>query len=245
MSKPSPSPNGKRFFLSFHRYMSMTTSSRTHHPHTPAQATATQLPPSPRYPSIISRYYASTPGSPLSRPLSHYDIFPATLSKGAPPHGPFVIDTRQLRNEFLQLQARAHPDRHQGVDKVRAEGTSAMINEAYKTLQTPLVRAQYLLSLRGIDIAEDETAKVEDPDLLMEVLEVREAIEAAGQESDLDEMKVSNDARIAESEGILDEAFTSDNIEMAKSEAVKLRYWTNIKESLNAWEKGKPVVLVH
>lgn len=120
-----------------------------------------------------------------------------------------------------------------------------MINEAYKTLQTPLVRAQYLLSLRGIDIAEDETAKVEDPDLLMEVLEVREAIEAAGQESDLDEMKVSNDARIAESEGILDEAFTSDNIEMAKSEAVKLRYWTNIKESLNAWEKGKPVVLVH
>lgn len=245
MSKPSPSPNGKRFFLSFHRYMSMTTSPRTHCPHTPAQATATSLPASPRYPSRHSRYYASTSGSPLSGALSHYDVFPATLSKGAPPHGPFVIDTRQLRKEFLQLQARAHPDRHQGVDKARAEGTSAMINEAYKTLQTPLLRAQYLLSLRGIDVAEDETAKVEDPDLLMEVLEVREAIEAAGQESDLEEMKISNDARIAESEGILDEAFTSDDIEMAKSEAVKLRYWTNIKESLNAWEKGKPVVLVH
>jgi len=24
-----------------------------------------------------------------------------------------------------------------------------------------------------------------------------------------------------------------------------LRYWVNIKESLDGWEKGKPVVLVH
>lgn len=172
-------------------------------------------------------------------------MFPNTLPKGAPPHGPFVIDTRQLRQEFLQLQARAHPDRHQGPDKGRAEGTSALINEAYKTLQNPLLRAQYLLSLRGIDVAEDETAKVEDPELLTEVLEAREAIEAAGQESDLEGMKRGNDARIAESEGIIDKAFGSDDVERAKAESVKLRYWTNIKESLDAWERGKPVVLVH
>lgn len=57
-----------------------------------------------------------------------------------------------------------------------------MINEAYKTLQDPLKRAQYLLSLRGIDVAEDERLKVEDPELLMEVLEVRENIEAAQEE---------------------------------------------------------------
>ena len=94
-------------------------------------------------------------------------------------------------------------------------------------------------------MAEDETAKVEDPDLLMEVLEVREAIEGAGQESELEGMKARNDARMVESEGILDEAFQSDDTEMAKAEAVKLRYWTNIKEALDAWEKGKPVVLVH
>lgn len=79
----------------------------------------------------------------------------------------------------------------------------------------------------------------------MEVLEVREAIEAAGQESDLEEMRVGNDARIVESEGILDEAFKRDDVEVAKAESVRLRYWTNIKESLDAWEKGKPVVLVH
>jgi len=113
------------------------------------------------------------------RPQNHYEIFPQTLSAGPPPSGPFDIDVRALRNEFLQLQAKAHPDMHRGEAKNRAEGLSMLINEAYKTLQDPLRRAQYLLSLRGIEVAEDETARVEDPELLMGVLEVRETIEDA------------------------------------------------------------------
>merc|ERR1711939_855114 len=142
-------------------------------------------------------------------PQTHYEFFPKTLPSGPPPSGPFHIDVRELRREFLQLQSIAHPDRHPQHLKTRAEATSARINEAYKTLQNPLLRAQYLLSLRGIDVAEDETAKVDDPELLMEVLDARE------------------------------------EIENAEEEGVRLRYWVNIRESLDAWERGKPVVLVH
>jgi molecular chaperone HscB len=178
-------------------------------------------------------------------PQTHYEFFPKTLPQGPPPSGPFNVDTRELRREFLQLQAVAHPDRHPHNLKTRAEATSARINEAYKTLQNPLLRAQYLLSLRGIDVAEDETAKVEDPELLMEVLDAREEIENAGEEEELEEMKRINEERIEKSEAILDEAFKRDDIEGAKGEAVRLRYWVNIKESLDAWERGKPVVLVH
>jgi molecular chaperone HscB len=134
---------------------------------------------------------------------------------------------------------------HPQNDKKRAEALSARINEAYKTLQTPLLRAQYLLTLRGIEVAEDETAKVEDPELLMEVLDAREQIEEAQSEEDLLEMKNTNDARIRGSEEVLSQAFEEDNIELARSEAVKLRYWVNIKESIDDWEKGKPVVLQH
>ena len=126
-------------------------------------------------------------------PQTHYEFFPKTLSQGPPPAGPFRIDTRELRKEFLQLQAVAHPDRHPAHLKSRAEGTSARINEAYKTLQNPLLRTQYLLSMRGIDVAEDETLKVEDPELLMEVLDTREDIENAQQEEDLAAMKEVND----------------------------------------------------
>lgn len=182
---------------------------------------------------------------PSSPPKTHYEFFPLTLPQGPPPAGPFIIDVRALRREFLQLQAGAHPDKHPQEHKARAEATSARINEAYKCLQNPLLRAQYLLSLRGIDVAEDETLKIEDPELLMEVLEAREAIEEVEDEEELVEMQVSNDERIAASETVLGKAFESEDVEGAKREAVKLRYWVNIKESLDGWEKGKPVVLQH
>jgi molecular chaperone HscB len=178
-------------------------------------------------------------------PQTHYEFFPKTLPCGPPPKGPFKIEIRELRREFLQLQAVAHPDRHPASLKTRAEATSARINEAYKTLQNPLLRTQYLLSLRGINVAEDETAKVEDPDLLMEVLDAREEIEEAQEEHELDAMKKINNGRIEASEKILDEAFRKDDMDLAKAEAVKLRYWVNIKESLDAWERGNSVVLVH
>lgn len=195
----------------------------------------------------VARRYNSTDSSSSEQPgpQTHYEFFPKTLPEGPPPTGPFVIDVRQLRKEFLQLQAKAHPDMHPQENKRKAEGLSARINEAYKTLQNPLLRAQYLLSLRGIDVAEDETAKVEDPELLMEVLDAREEIEAAQEEEELDDMKRTNDDRISESETILDSAFRDDDMAIAMAEAVKLRYWVNIKDSLDGWEKGKPVVLEH
>ncbi|KAJ4287349.1 molecular chaperone [Kalmusia sp. IMI 367209] len=178
-------------------------------------------------------------------PQTHYTFFPTTLPSGPPPHGPFTVDTTALKREFLQLQARAHPDLHPPENKTKAQALSARINEAYKTLQNPLLRAQYLLSLRGIEVAEDETAKVDDPELLMEVLETRERIEEAESEEDLVDMKQENERRIEESVKLLEGAFERDDVQNAQEEAVKLRYWVNIKESLDGWEKGKPIVLQH
>jgi molecular chaperone HscB len=208
---------------------------------------AIQSQPKLRQHSTVSASQTSADEAIKSNPIprTHYEFFPKTLSSGPPPKGPFKIDIRELRREFLQLQAVAHPDRHPANLKTRAEATSARINEAYKTLQNPLLRAQYLLSLRGIDVAEDETAKVEDPELLMEVLDAREEIEEAQEERELDGMKTINNERIDVCEKNLDEAFKKDDVGLAKAEAVKLRYWVNIKESLDGWERGKPVVLVH
>ncbi|KAL9943147.1 hypothetical protein ACHAQF_002159 [Verticillium nonalfalfae] len=179
-------------------------------------------------------------------PTTHYDFFPQTLPSGPPPAGHFPIDQRTLRREFLQLQAKAHPDLHPAAHKARAEATSARINEAYKTLSNPLLRAQYLLALRGADVANDETLKVDgDPGLLLTVLEAREEIEDAATEAELDGLRAVNDARIRASEDVLEAAFHGDDLEAAKREAVRLRYWVNIRDSLDAWESGKPVVLEH
>lgn len=207
--------------------------------------------PASPHPLLLPRYSSTqTPpqhpsSPPQSQPQTHYTFFPATLPAGPPPSGRFGIDTTALRREFLQLQARAHPDVHPPSDKARAQALSARINEAYRTLQSPLLRAQYLLSLRGLEVGSDETAKVEDPELLMDVLEARERIEEAGSEAEIEGMKGENEARMAESVERLAEAFERDDVEGAKGEAVRLRYWVNIKESLDGWEKGKPVVLEH
>lgn len=192
------------------------------------------------------RRAASDTSDQPSPPSTHYDFFPSTLPLGPPPHGHFPIDTRALRREFLQLQARAHPDMHPaGPAKARAEGLSARINEAYRTLANPLLRAQYLLALRGVDVANDERLKVDEPALLMLVLEAREEIEEAAREEHLEGVREQNEQRIAEGEEALERAFRDDDVEAAKKEAVRMRYWVNIRESLDNWEPGKPIVLEH
>lgn len=96
-----------------------------------------------------------------------------------------------------------------------------------------------------MNVADDETAKVADPDLLMEVLEAREEIEGARSEEDLVELKRVNEERIGRSEEVLERAFREDDLRKAGDEAVSLRYWVNIRESLHAWEEGKPITLAH
>ncbi|KAF2211566.1 hypothetical protein CERZMDRAFT_98448 [Cercospora zeae-maydis SCOH1-5] len=176
-------------------------------------------------------------------PQTHYDFFPQTFPSGPPPKASFTPDLRQLRREFLQLQSKAHPDLAPADRKAHAEALSARINEAYKTLQDPLRRAQYLLAQQGIDV-EDESAKLDaagggDAELLMEVMEAREAVEEVESEEDLSSIREENNARVADSVRILEDAFAKADFGVAAKEAVRLRYWMNIEESIHGWEKGR------
>jgi molecular chaperone HscB len=118
------------------------------------------------------------------------------------------------------------------------------INEAYKTIQDPLKRAQYLLSLRGIDV-EDESAKLSENQLLMEVMEAREAVEEVENEEELVGLREENNSRIDESVSILQSAFADGNMDRAAQEAIRLRYWMNIEESIQGWEKGQGGGVLH
>ncbi|PMB65857.1 J-type co-chaperone JAC1, mitochondrial [Beauveria bassiana] len=185
---------------------------------------------------LFSSQHAAADGADTSEPSSttatsadtasspYYALFPSTLPLGPPPRGHFPIDVRQLRREFLQLQARAHPDMHApGAAKSAAETRSALINEAYRTLANPLLRAQHLLALRGVDVAGDERLKMDaaadesdseaGAGLLMAVLEAREGIEEARTEADLEGLRTENDGRIREGEERLEEAFREDDID--------------------------------
>ncbi|KAI4174456.1 MAG: hypothetical protein LQ346_008231 [Caloplaca aetnensis] len=240
-----------RFFTAFQRYVSVSSPKHTlgrQGPRFPSECPRRQQP-------VDGRRFASSSTKPIQkeslRPQNHYELFPSSLPSGPPPNGSFHVNPSTLRKEFLQLQAKAHPDRHQGADKAKAEAASARINDAYKTLLNPLARARYLLSLRGVEMSEDESIAGSplgmenengesgplDAGLLMEVMEVREGIEEAGSREEIDEMKAENNKRKKASEDRLDELFKAGDIEAAKKETVKLGYWVNVGTALEGWEK--------
>lgn len=206
---------------------------------------------------------ADPSSKPPHAPLPYYALFPQTLATGPPPTGPFSIDVRALRREFLQLQAASHPDFHHAaasasassssqthsISRRKAEALSSHINAAYKTLSSPLLRAQYLLAERyGIDLAGDEASSLTGPPdaaLLGEVMAAREVIEDAGSEEELEEVRAENTERIRKCLEELETAFQREDVTAAVRETVRLRYWENIRESVEAWEEGKPVVLQH
>ncbi|KAK3397557.1 HSCB C-terminal oligomerization domain-containing protein [Sordaria brevicollis] len=237
-------------------------------PRVPTTTTANRAPQRCLY-STSSSSTEQKPSSSSSKPIPrYYSLFPTTLPSGPPPSGPFQIDLRALRREFLQLQAASHPDFHHSANQFdsssssspsseeqlaarrRAESLSSLINSAYRTLSSPLLRAQYLLKeIYGVDLAGDESTDFQsgnsDPMLLMTVLEAREQIEDAKSEQDLEPIREENDARIKESEEKLAEAFAREDVEGASKECVKLRYWMGIKEGCDEWEYGKPFVMHH
>jgi molecular chaperone HscB len=179
---------------------------------------------------------------------NHYSIFPKTIPFGPPPSGPFRLDLPSLRREFLQLQGLFHPDKYPAEKKAKAEALSARINEAYKVLQDPLLRAQYLLFHRyGVDVtSEDNSSHPADPGTLVEVMEAQESLEAAQTEDQIDPLKEQNQDRIEGTLRLLDEAFANDHADAAKTECIRLRYWVSLKEALNSWNgKGSDVRLVH
>ena len=246
MSKAHPQATSL-FYLAFRRYFTI---SASNYPRTKACRTWRHTRPQRcRIFADSNIRFGTTSASSIQkeslRPQSHYDLFPSSLPSGAPPTGSFHINPALLRKEFLQLQAKAHPDRHQGIDKAKAEAASARINDAYKTLLNPLARARYLLSLQGVEMSDDESIAGSpsnsgggmDAGLLMEVMEVREEIEAAGSKEEIESMKAENNERKKASEDRLDQLFRAGDIEGARRETVRLGYWVNVGTALEDWEK--------
>jgi molecular chaperone HscB len=93
----------------------------------------------------------------------------------------FAVDSEALERTYREIQSRVHPDRfaHAGDAERRASMQwTSRVNEAYRTLRSPVARAKHVLELNGID-AGFETNTAMPPEFLMQQMEVREGLEAA------------------------------------------------------------------
>ncbi|BEV72075.1 MULTISPECIES: Fe-S protein assembly co-chaperone HscB [unclassified Paludibacterium] len=104
---------------------------------------------------------------------SHFALF------GLPER--FALDSAQLDQAWRAVAAEVHPDRyaHAGdAEKRVALMMATRVNEAYRTLKSPLARARYLLTLAGTDTQEETNTSMPGA-FLMQQMTWRETIEDA------------------------------------------------------------------
>lgn len=119
----------------------------------------------------------------------------------------YALDLEHLDRAYRDIQAEVHPDRfaHAGDAERRASmQMTTWVNEAYRTLKSPVQRAKYLLELNGVDVG-FETNTAMPADFLMEQMEIRGHLEEARSidslkllELNLSRMKKNIEAQIAD-----------------------------------------------
>lgn len=112
----------------------------------------------------------------------------------------YLVDGSLLASRYQDLQRQFHPDRNAlqpERERLMALQQAATINEAYQTLKHPLKRAEYMLSLHGFDLG-NEQHTLRDTAFLMEQLELREELDAIERKAEAESLLADFGARVNE-----------------------------------------------
>lgn len=139
----------------------------------------------------------------------------------------FKIDADALDRHYTDAQRLLHPDRF--VRRAPRERRFAMehataVNEAYEALKSPLRRAEYLLELAGRPVRAEGQHTVDDTELLMHALKMREALAEAEDGAARDVVIAEADRERKEWISELDDAFAADDLDAAARLALRLAY---------------------
>jgi molecular chaperone HscB len=159
----------------------------------------------------------------------------------------FTLSSAELEQRHRDLSRVLHPDRH--VDAPPSARRAALeravaVNDAYRVLRDPLTRAQSLLALHGVPLGDNDRAP---PALLLEVMELREALdEARAHPERVTALRATVARRIAEAQDLLAQTFdgevppTPDALQRAREATVGLRYFRRFEEEADALEEAIP-----
>jgi molecular chaperone HscB len=113
--------------------------------------------------------------------VDHFELFGLAQT--------FNVSQPELSARFRELQSRFHPDKFASLstqEQRLAMQYSTHINDAYQCLKSPLSRAAYLLSLRGVS-ADFGARTISDGAFLMQQMEWREELSDIAAIADIDE----------------------------------------------------------
>jgi len=155
----------------------------------------------------------------------------------------YVLERVDLDARYRELQRMVHPDRYASAgDQERriSMQQAAHINEAYQVMKDPLRRGRYLLELRGHAI-EDRQTTHQDPEFLMQQIELREALGEIRRQDDplqaLDRLARGIQAQYQALESELAQALDAgEEIEPAVTLVLKMQYFMRLQHEIQELE---------
>lgn len=146
------------------------------------------------------------------------------------------LEPASLDRAYFALQRQWHPDRFAARppdERARASVEAAALNDAYRTLKDPLSRAVYLAGLRGVELPGDGKT-IDDPDLLMEAMEAREALHEARTIETIDALAAEARDDMKSSLAGLGSLFLRDDKAAIRKTLLRLRYLDKFAEEARA-----------
>ena len=153
----------------------------------------------------------------------------------------FALDEAELEKRHRDLSKTLHPDRYAGrpsSERREALNRAISVNEAFRRLRDPILRAEALLSELGREVSETNQPKPE-PALLMQVMEEREALSLArrgGDRGRIESIAAQASGRAEDAAERMADAFSEDPIpvEQVLKLLGELRYLRRLKEEAGA-----------
>ncbi|UPW17197.1 co-chaperone HscB [Agarivorans sp. TSD2052] len=150
----------------------------------------------------------------------------------------YQLDLQGLAVSYRELQQKYHPDNFAAdatENQVQVMQKAAQINDAYQTLKDPLSRAQYLLSLQGIELG-GEQQTINDIEFLMSQMALREQLaeieNAADPEQAIDDFSKQLKQQRSDLSSSFEKAYNEQNFTFAAEQVRKLKFYARLQQQL-------------
>lgn len=154
----------------------------------------------------------------------------------------FQLDGALLSERYRALQQVLHPDRFAHLsdqERLLSVQYTAFLNEAFATLKSPLRRAQYLLTLKGVDTVSETSVPLE-PMFLMQQMELREALAEIDETSDpdavLQDLQQQVDVSVNALRGSFEQHYGQGNYESAAGDVRKIQFFDKLSREIESAE---------
>ncbi|KAL2936731.1 Iron-sulfur cluster co-chaperone protein HscB mitochondrial [Bienertia sinuspersici] len=145
----------------------------------------------------------------------------------------YDIEESSLEGMYKDWQKKLHPDLVHSKSKSEREYAaeqSSRVIDAYRTLGNFLSRAIYLMKLQGVHVDEEQT--VSNPELLSEIMEIRESVEEAPDSQALKQIQAEVQERMKQWSETFAVAFKSKDIEEALNAIRRMTYYKRANEEI-------------